>query len=611
MAANEDNIILETYQAEDGALETLDNLGLKDENPTKDVEYDPRPVLPVLFLPGLMASNIEHKKHGMVWEPGNTLGLLSEHFFEWPASRQAKLDPNMTFVSENGSINIPLPPVYRIPGMKNKIERIKELYRVRKWGTVMSSFHQFMYNVESLLNQPFDRYLPSPFDQWGLNELRKDIRDVAGLSPSALGGQAKLKKVEMDEIKDICGGVPGQHNGLRFEIWGGGYNWLESNEASAKKIAALIKETIIPHYAKAPRPAKKILLVTHSMGGFVARFLMQDASVSDRIIGVVHGAMPANGAADTYVRARRGTSGEGVVGKITARVLGNNAEHMTRVLSQAVGPMELLPFGDSYNMDGLATGKVYPEKNSSVPRLNVLPRPGVWLRVAAHGTQREQNFPGLDGDIYTSVYKSRKWYGLIPDCNVKYVNQKTMPASVIGDTKELPASEMFDQMINQVEILHGKIRSRYHSETYAAWAAAAGDYETPTEVYWHIKPKIFGRQAIEDQIIWGGPDNGRGKVYLNQPSAEANLIPLVGRGDQTVPQASWWGDLKAPGILGYFIHGFNKPGQLGTGSKSKALKLEAMSEGYVHQDSFFDPRSLYFTLYSIIKIVHPKIGNLP
>ncbi|MFX5747526.1 hypothetical protein ABTE19_21620, partial [Acinetobacter baumannii] len=73
------------------------------------------------------------------------------------------------------------------------------------------------------------------------------------------------------------------------------------------------------------------------MGGLVARACAQLPEMAERILGVVHGVMPALGAPATYKRIRAGFEGAGQV------VLGRNAAECTAVMANAPGPLELLP----------------------------------------------------------------------------------------------------------------------------------------------------------------------------------------------------------------------------------------------------------------------------
>lgn len=53
-----------------------------------------------------------------------------------------------------------------------------------------------------------------------------------------------------------------------------GYNWLQSNKTSAEHVAREI-DRILAYYRSRNRDAEQVILVTHSMGGLVARALVR------------------------------------------------------------------------------------------------------------------------------------------------------------------------------------------------------------------------------------------------------------------------------------------------------------------------------------------------
>ena len=57
-----------------------------------------------------------------------------------------------------------------------------------------------------------------------------------------------------------------------YPVWVCGYNWLASNDASADQLIARINEAI-EYYKKGSYwiSTGKVIIVTHSMGGLVAR----------------------------------------------------------------------------------------------------------------------------------------------------------------------------------------------------------------------------------------------------------------------------------------------------------------------------------------------------
>ncbi|MEI6993387.1 esterase/lipase family protein, partial [Klebsiella pneumoniae] len=75
---------------------------------------------------------------------------------------------------------------------------------------------------------------------------------------------------------------------------------------SAKRLSEEV-DRIIDKYQTQGMKCSKVILVTHSMGGLVARYYSECLEGRDKIYGIVHGVMPSVGAAATYTRMKRGT----------------------------------------------------------------------------------------------------------------------------------------------------------------------------------------------------------------------------------------------------------------------------------------------------------------
>lgn len=88
------------------------------------------------------------------------------------------------------------------------------------------------------------------------------------------------------------------------------------------------------------------ILVTHSMGGLVARAAMKLSGAEGQVFGVVHGVQPAYGAPAAYMRMKAGFEGSDITGRIASRFLGPTGRDVTALLANAIGGLELLP--DNY-----------------------------------------------------------------------------------------------------------------------------------------------------------------------------------------------------------------------------------------------------------------------
>jgi len=126
-----------------------------------------------------------------------------------------------------------------------------------------------------------------------------------------------------------------------FPVYALGFNWSADIKASAplrlKRIEEIIKES-----AEVTGYCRKVILITHSMGGILARSISELAGGRDKIAGIVHGVQPANGAPAAYWRMKAGFEGFDSLG-IVQRALGNSGPKVTSVLGNIPGGLQLLP----------------------------------------------------------------------------------------------------------------------------------------------------------------------------------------------------------------------------------------------------------------------------
>ena len=514
---------------------------------------EPDKVIPVVFLPGIMGTNLrEQNGGGSVWRPPNldgvlpvlgALGTMIGFFFRGPATRQRRLNPDTTEIDDRGSIET-----------EGAISR--EDARGRRWGTLMrSAYHPVMCMIQHQLNELMENC-----------ELLGEWRDgmLYRREPADYGEENGNGALSEEELKHAAQ--------YRFEVWGGGYNWLQSSKGSADDIKEFIENVVLRHYREelgaGAVEKMKVILVTHSMGGFVARALTGIHGY-DRVLGTVLGVMPATGAPATYKRMRSGFEGMGKV------ILGRNAAEVTAVMANSPGALELLPaadYGDGAAADDMA-----------------------WLKLggAAGGRQWTHALP-RDGDPYRDIYKSHEWYGLVPAHNESLLD----PAKSKAPTRkeefggEWSPRADFDLKVDAVKTFHDSIRLQYPLQTFAHYGDDSSRLSW-SQVHWNGPALPTGDSArFQHQ-----QDNGKGEVELEAAGVSLHLRIAAesGNGDGTVPTLSGM----APGhasVAASFRQGNQATGEhAGTGAKGQP-------RGYEHQDSYNDPRSRWATLYSIIKI---------
>lgn len=548
----------------------------EDKNPQK-MQVPPKKVLPIIFIPGIMGSNLRisavrqselKKSNNIAWRPDRkteALALVNAS----PAKRQMQLDPTQTEVDiyqpatnptgnkaetadarhDNGNIPVLLNPKEKISplltddpvGVENpKTKEMKA--RERGWGEIyFSSYGSVLVTCEVAMNHGF------LLTYWG--GIFKTNPSEWGAVPE-LGLKALLEKEHTAAV-----------SGYWFPVHAMGYNWLESNGDSAKKLAVRIR-ALLQNYRSQGYKCEKVILMTHSMGGLVARALIHPSfgALGAEVLGVIHGAMPATGAPAAYKRMRCGFE-EALGGADPApKVLGNFGTEVTAVLANSQGGLELLP------------SRAYGN---------------AWLEIRQNGV-RLDSFP-KNGNPYQEIYKIKnKWFGLLRE---EWINPAGMRGCNFDRTCEL---------LDGADEFHSAIESTYHSVSYAHYGA---DPDRPSWeiVAWELNKK---QDARNWQMLKIAADSGKGQLRLSksgeiEPSdvgfsidgiasmpvttpgvVDVSLGKSSGFGDQTVPLRSADHQFQSGKFLGIF-----------------------RQVGYEHQGSYQNKYAGYSTLYSISRIV--------
>ncbi|CAG4903143.1 esterase/lipase family protein [Paraburkholderia gardini] len=352
----------------------------------------PDRIIPVIFVPGVMGTNLERKgQPDPVWLLDSRT-TVTPWMGKSPAVRKQMLNPDQTEIYGSG----------KIPS--GTVQTEGELRR-RGWGEVAyMSYGEWLVWLENALN---DAHAGTDYGRKGLRSelMKRLVAEAPGVTPLTHDEVALTYKYQ-------------------FPVHAVGYNWLQSNAVSAERLAAKIDEFTKYYREKFRYRCEKVILVTHSMGGLVARYYSEAMGNRDKVLGIVHGVMPATGAAATYKRMKTGA--EGVAGL----ALGPNAATMTAVVGNAPGPLQLLP-SPEYGMG--------------------------WLKIR----DGEQFVTLPRSDPYSEIYTARgAWWGL---CDDRLLNPLDPGKKMIDQDWS-----NFDNTIKKkVKIFHAAISGRYHACTYA------------------------------------------------------------------------------------------------------------------------------------------------
>ncbi|SAL17018.1 PGAP1-like protein [Caballeronia udeis] len=305
--------ILNAEIADDGSVHYASTTSPSDDS-IAVCHMVPDRVIPVIFVPGIMGTNLKSiESRDPVWLIDSSLGVASDWVFAGAATRKTLLDPDLTEVFDGGKIY-------------SGTNQTEEELRRRGWGEVArSSYGKWLVWLEDALNDAA-KCKTGPRAQL----FETLISDKTG--PALL----KDEEVELSYM-------------YQMPVHVVGYNWLQSNKASSERLSAKIDE-FVAKYSAEGKMCEKVILVTHSMGGLVARYYSEvlpnkgngkegqtSAGCREKVLGIVHGVMPATGSATAYKRVKAGTEG------IAGYVLGSNSAQITAVFAQAPGALQLLP----------------------------------------------------------------------------------------------------------------------------------------------------------------------------------------------------------------------------------------------------------------------------
>ncbi len=438
-------------------------------------------LVPIIFVPGVMGSNligIGQENKGKQWLVDDEISMAT-WLAKGPEARKKILNPKAMDVYSGG----------KLP--KGSVLPDEELKR-RYWGEVGAmSYSEFLVWLENTL---------SDNENWQNGE-RIALIDR---NLNAMVGEERPNK---DQVALTYR--------YRFPVYACGYNWLDSNANSAKRLGKRIDE-VIGRYQKEKKKVEKVIVVTHSMGGLVARHCSEVLGYSKKILGIVHGVMPAIGAAAVYRRFKAGTEGD----YVPSEVLGNDAAEMTAVLSSAPGPLQLLPT---------------PEYGNG------------WLKIKDGA--KEYALPD-NGDPYGQIYTIRgKWWSMCEDHLMNPLNKELDPkrkkAQMDADWAE------FRKIIDDVvKPFHDQIEQKYHPNSHAffgshsdhrsygnvTWAGDGGSWLRGKREADVLNAKSLDLDEIDDERTVSAVLKGEG--WLRGERQIYKISKQDENGDGTVPHRS-------------------------------------------------------------------------
>jgi pimeloyl-ACP methyl ester carboxylesterase len=620
----EDNRNVKTMtQSVGGAMEGEFHLTPADTEQRETVFIaPPNRVIPVIFLPGVMGSNLRMSRarkadlksqNDIAWRPDNlgfstVLSDVRKAANLSPRERQMKLDPDETEVdyyrytedqgrfdpsgtlSQQSDIRHSNVNLLQDVGLLTSdhatmaFDQSKkhpnaasatQKARWRGWSELsFGDYGKALSTLEGRLNRIISPSYEQYRDKTGHNPLdvfwisntsdNGQLVCVTGASPKRWGAPnaAVLEEKEVLRVANCL-----------YPVHAMGYNWLQSNAVSAKKTAARIRDLIKTYQAHGHK-CDKVILVTHSMGGILARALIHPemGGLNDCVLGIYHSVQPVYGSAAAYKRVRSGVDGH----LPAPAIIGNTGQDVTAVFANAPGPLELLPtpeYGHNWlrvqDRDGKALAQWPANAGVSTAPSNAI------------------NAVGMSGapmaDIYTQ--KPENWWRLI---NPEWIN----PAGKIF--RKSSATNLVNKRIVDAQTFHAKIKNTFHAQTYASYAADVKNL-THGNVIYKIEPlsheDINVNTAIaaakESPLLWRlVSEDGTGDLIValkDQRKFKLKLLPPQDAGDGTVPSDYSAAKVKAAVHfvqIGYDHQGSYKADAVSVSMLFAMIKIANTAEGW-------------------------------
>ena len=423
----------------------------KDKNHISVCLKPPSKVIPVIFIPGVMGSNLKNED-GEVWR--FSAASLVKLPLANAKKRKQLLDPKTTIVDDSGEILNDGADGKKFPSR-----------RTRGWGSAFyMSYGEALDRLQYLLSDD-DILMDNYFREIQLQTARQRFIGVR------IGDEPQEQVLSEEEVAH-------GHKFL-FPLHVFGYNWLQSNADSAALLGEYIRKVLSTYHGRLA--VNKVILITHSMGGLVARYYSENMGGQDSILGIVHGVMPDLGSPAAYRRMKIGERG------VTGMIIGDSAEKLMPVLAQSPGPLQLLP--------GMAYG------------------PG-WLKINSKETQLSLPVANPYEEIYLN---KTAWWRL---CEQDLLLDDT------GREWDAFVKRMKDSVYKFIEKLNGQ----YHPQTWLFYGASESN---PSDGFltWEERIPKSVKEAQRCRENEGNP-------FELSPLRAHQLISSASPGDGTVPITS-------------------------------------------------------------------------
>lgn len=477
-------------------------------------------IIPVIVIPGIMGSRLQKANdQSKVWDPDDSF-----------------------FMGTNYALNagsVVGPDIFRVRQNRNVMSAAAKRKSLMIGG---SSFNKdYLIPIEYSPNK--DSISDAPTEFWG-SQIERNWGSVAwGFYGDLLRNLESDKEFIASEVKK----VNPLFNLVEMPVFGLGYNWTQSNDDSGKYAAEKIAEWT----EKARQRAAELnaqcpgsLVITHSMGGFVARSAATLHGAEGDIFSVLHTVMPTDGAAAAYKRFHFGFENpdfsifspkKGLGEFASYVVLGRQGALVTALLGHMPGGQELLPNKRYKDNQGNSKWLIihHPEKSTV----------GGWIW---GGSEPHLELP--ESNPYAEIYcrEDRMYRAANPEW--------LFPEGMENMSPDVNAFDYFRDVNAKAESYHDRVIAAgdYHSVTYLCYSED-DTLSTYDRIEWQ-SDKFMNRELSEDDLSGDRTDDYRREHLMFGDESDKEISGGWFGVDFKIKSPAGAGDLTVPASAGSFAN---------------------------------------------------------
>ena len=460
-------------------------------------------------------------------------------------------------------------PVILVPGImgsRNKNSAGKVIWDPDRLGFLISFARknkekrkEFLIG-ESGFNPDYMQVIEKGRNPWWRTKLTTEVQDQRGWGGVMFGAYGNLLK-ELEKKNQT--GKFGKDGELSFfidtPVYAFGYNWTNDNKETAKALNVRIGEILDKISNKSG--IKKVILVSHSMGGLVARACSEHSEISakDKILGIIHLDTPFVGTTSAYRRIKAGFESF-----VTGLALGNAGDKVACLMIHMPGGLQLLPSNDFTKLSGK------------------------WLHVYVNG-KKQNSYP--IHDVYKDIYQGQEYYHLLDQRNF---SESSDPDEVDHTQGKVSTWKNYLKHLDKSKEFHEKIgKNVLHEHTVQISSTNVKttmelEYEVVTEfeeLTIYVTPHVGSTQFLPKYSFFIRHEGHYGFVYavpkkFSRDNAEIN----IDKGTRKEIENWWETDKQGQPVRHIKLFEYIKRDGDGTvvSASQEALPLDSSNELFTH-----------------------------